>query len=462
MYSVKIKVNKNVVRLVSLILLTILIIPIFRTVIPFVLLLYSIDLFLIFTKKDKWAIYFFIMCCIMQNLVCIIFSEYLSSFETQLIVFVKELLVYGFVFVRAFKNICGYKRIRNIDIVALLFVIISLMYMFFSSVSFTAQILGWRQLAVPIMCFYFGNFASIKYEEVKDIFHFIIRVTVLLSVIGIIMYFLPNKIWDYMGYQQFWRNKTGTNGIVTYSNFYTYDLVNIFGRLKRMVSITADPLATVHLLSIGLILMYFNRKQYYMSKLFVIIGIVLGVSKGSLVIIVTTILVYIYCCKSTKLLKKFLWVVGVCTVVVFNSHMNECVDGLTVNTAVGNHYSSFRYGLENMTLFGNGLGMAGYTASAMGSVIVEKEYSESFFAVLSAQLGLVGVLLLYGFLSMICFNMAKEYKKTKEISYVLGIACIFSIMLESVVSSSSISMLGSGVFFVVAGLINRCNFVEEE
>lgn len=38
----------------------------------------------------------------------------------------------------------------------------------------------------------------------------------------------------------------------------------------------------------------------------------------------------------------------------------------------------------------------------------------------------------------------------------------FSIMLESVVSSSSISMLGSGVFFVVAGLINRCNFVEEE
>ena len=58
MYSVKIKVNKNVVRLVSLILLTILIIPIFRTVIPFVLLLYSIDLFLIFTKKDKWAIYY--------------------------------------------------------------------------------------------------------------------------------------------------------------------------------------------------------------------------------------------------------------------------------------------------------------------------------------------------------------------------------------------------------------------
>ena len=53
MYSVKIKVNKNVVRLVSLILLTILIIPIFRTVIPFVLLLYSIDLFLIFTKKDN-------------------------------------------------------------------------------------------------------------------------------------------------------------------------------------------------------------------------------------------------------------------------------------------------------------------------------------------------------------------------------------------------------------------------
>ena len=59
MYSVKIKVNKNVVRLVSLILLTILIIPIFRTVIPFVLLLYSIDLFLIFTKKDKWAIFFY-------------------------------------------------------------------------------------------------------------------------------------------------------------------------------------------------------------------------------------------------------------------------------------------------------------------------------------------------------------------------------------------------------------------
>ena len=82
MYSFKIKVNKNVVSLVSLILLTILIIPILGTVIPFVLLLYSIDLFLIFTKKDKWAIYFFIMCCIMQNLVCIIFSGYLSSFET--------------------------------------------------------------------------------------------------------------------------------------------------------------------------------------------------------------------------------------------------------------------------------------------------------------------------------------------------------------------------------------------
>lgn len=96
-----------------------------------------------------------------------------KQFRDTVVVLCKGTVVYGFVFVRAFKNICGYKRIRNIDIVALLFVIISLMYMFFSSVSFTAQILGWRQLAVPIMCFYFGNFASIKYEEVKDIFHFI-------------------------------------------------------------------------------------------------------------------------------------------------------------------------------------------------------------------------------------------------------------------------------------------------
>lgn len=125
------------------------------------------------------------------------------------------------------------------------------------------------------------------------------------------------------------------------------------------------------------------------------------------------------------------------------------------NTATGNHLLSFVYGINNATLGGNGVGTAGFNVAEMNDEF-DDGYTESFFAILVAQIGSIGTGAFYLFLFLKGIYLIKEYREKNKNPYILNASIIlFSVTFESFISASSISMLGTSLFFIISGITER-------
>lgn len=450
----KVEESKNKVLVVILIVLSAISIPVIHSAILFITGLYAYTVYIIFCYKDERLIAYFLLCCAFQNIVCIIFSRYITSIDTTLILCVKEALVYIYVGCSLIKNASKIlKHTQPEYIFFFLFIVLSLASVVFTDSSIKVQVIGVRQLAIPFVCYLFGNNIFETKEKYKKLIDFIIILSAIIAFAGIIIYIIPNTMWDKIGFQTFWNNKNNTSGVVfKYANFYTYDLNKLFGRIKRLVSFTADPLASVHIITLGLILSMFYKNKSYMLKVLLLIALILGVSKGAIVILFCAVVVTIYMKMNSVIGKRIINGGVLAGGGVFFIVMREYMNSLTKNTATGNHYSAFLNGIQDMTFFGKGLGTAGYSVGATGAQI-SSDYTESFFAVLSAQLGFVGIVVVYGFVIFAAWKAMRLYKASKDNKHIIAAICVVSIAVESLFSSSSVSMVGSGIYFVVAGNI---------
>ena len=113
-----------------------------------------------------------------------------------------------------------------------------------------------------------------------------------------------------------------------------------------------------------------------------------------------------------------------------------------------------------MTLLGKGSDSAGYNAYIYGAEYFDSASTESFFSVCISQMGIVGVVTIYCFMILIVkkgYALYKTYKNNYAlVTFILGI----SVIIESFFSSSSISMLGTGIYFALIGIVN--NYVIEK
>lgn len=141
--------------------------------------------------------------------------------------------------------------------------------------------------------------------------------------------------------------------------------------------------------------------------------------------------------------------------IILLSKLSDYSSGLTQATSAGNHFNAFIYGIENATLLGKGLGTIGYNASIMGLDRYDTGYNESFFALCIGQLGIVGTILIYFFMFSCIFSNYMLYKQTKSKYVFISVILLFAIFIESLFSASSISMLGTGLYFILSGLCNN-------
>jgi len=315
-------------------------------------------------------------------------------------------------------------------------------------------IVSLRQIMVIFMCYYFGKAIRIKNENsIKIVFDNILFYCFLVCILGILLYFFSDEIWVKMGFAEYWKNKTGGNTKYNFVNFYTYDLGV---KLKRMVSIFADPLAYAHFIGIGFLTLFFAYKEKYLFfKIIIIISLIMVISKGSVVLLISAVFVLNYSKIKSKYGRNLFIVICILFGLILLSKLSDYSSGLTQATSAGNHFNAFMYGIENATLFGKGLGTTGYNASIMGLDEYDTGYNESFFALCIGQIGVVGTTLIYLFIFSCIFSNYISYKQTNNKYIFISVILLFAIFIESLFSASSISMLGTGLYFILAGLCNN-------
>lgn len=415
------------------------------------ILVFELFFLLYFTKyHDDRALLYLCACTVFQNMVLILCAGHLRARETTLIIILKEMLIY--------LNAAGYwirersRKLNKADLCFWGFVCYALLHMAVNNAAWKSGAASLRQFLIPFLCFYYGKGLEKRKGVEWDIRNYIIPLSVIACILGLFIYlFEPEKLWGVLGYQDYLRNKTGSLSTFSMENFYTYDLGL---RLRRFVSIFADPLAFAHFIAIGVSWAYLDRKYIgrWIRLLFSVVT-VLCLSKYHVVLLCCAIVLSVYF-KSNSWRNKWIYqcmVVGMGVMVY--AGLSVYTSGLAWNTSIGNHFNSLQSGLRDMTLFGNGVGSSGWNAAVLGSMeIAGGTYGESFFSTLSSQLGMVGVMLFYMFLIAIVIQNCRSYRMRKDKTVYLSILLVVSVTVETLVSASSISMLGSGLYFILAGM----------
>lgn len=405
---------------------------------------------------DFRTIVFFTFCIFFQNIFLIIYSPSLSSIESQLFIIFKELIVYVCTLQYILKQITlKTEKSKSIDKICNILLVITFMMLAINilkpNAPLGARITAARQIALMPLCYYFGKSLSISTISLKRFYFLLIRLTQILCICGLIIYILPETFWRDINLFIYLKNKLGTTTLELPASFYSYDLGY---KVKRLVSFMAEPVATSHLIGLACISAFICFKRKIFTKLLFITCALLCVSKTLLFFSVCSIIIYIYAHIKNKKKRFSFLIISILIAIACTIYLISHFSSMEQNTATGNHLLSFVYGINNATLMGNGVGTAGFNIADMSDEF-DDGYTESFFAILIAQIGSIGTGTFYLFLFLKGISLIKEYRKSKN-PYILNASIILlGVTFESFISASSISMLGTSLFFIIPGITER-------
>lgn len=414
-----------------------------------------ICLFYFLYRNDESTYIYFLLCTILQNFILLIAANNMSATESNIIIILKELIVYISAVVYFIRIKRG--KINTIDVCFLAFCVFAALSVLVNRSSLTAVIASLRQFMIPFLCYYFGRLLNIKNKS--KIMRCIVVVSTVIALLGLLIYFFADEnFWLGMGFERYWYNKTG-DGTFSFANFYTWD----FGvRIKRLVSIFVDPLAATHFLMLGfltLVYMFPKSNANYAIKTILFISLVLCFSKATIVLIAVVVFMKQYM-KSNSRINKFFYKILITVLAVLAFIVLYRYSGnLDSATSTGNHFNSLLNGLTNLSLFGGGLGISGYNAKIYSNIVStgEVEVGESFFATLTSQMGILGAVALYSFIILVIIDNYRKFKKYNQPINYLAMVLLITVAVESFVSASSVSMLGTGLYFILTGIASNVN-----
>lgn len=410
----------------------------------------------------------FCFLIVFQNIILIIFSKYISRTYMLALLAIKELLIY-ITILRSIWILIKEKKIKQllkesrfaIVLLSVFFASI-IINSFKTSVGVKSIIFSIRQMCIPVVCIVMGYLLNIKKDGFVKVKKIVVILSLLLAIIGIVEMFLPeNIIWQTLNYGEFLKKKQ-EGAIVLYKgvtgNFYTWD----FGfLLRRLVSFTADPLATSHIIVIGILTLLFlykgnDRKGKVLRTIGLIIlimGCILGFSKGSFIYLAIMIICLVYH-KFFKNVPGKVIVVSMCGLFIVGFGV-ICVLYFSADnrTAITIHIDGLIKGLRDATLFGNGMGMVGAANSAITGVSITN--AESYLGVCVNQIGYVGIISVGILWVILIINNVRKYFYSKDEKYLLMIILLVGLTVDMILSESSVAIIGTGIYFIYIGIFLR-------
>lgn len=453
-----IKINNEVI----LIIFCLLVIPVCSMIMPWSGCLIMILASIYFSLKNSYkTLLFFVCVAFIQNITLAVAANRFSGTSTTLYSISKEAMLYMCVAFALFNK----KKWHKFLILFVMFLFLLISVFLYSNTALYARIIGVRQILLPFICFLFGAMLKITDKKIKKISTFIIYAGFVAGIIGILeLFIIGDAFWNSIPLLKYEVNKGTTfyftRGLPT--NFYTYDLMPITGSIsRRLVSIFVDPLLTGHYLFLGFILadIYFkgNKKRIYKFLLFLFSMFTLskGVIIGYILYFIFKILRYL----SYDKIKKCLLAAGFSGIgIIFCLY--KFIMAYLPSSSTATHLGGFIKGLTNSSFFGNGLG----TAGTITGILTDKSKmltAESFIGTLTVQTGYLGLFIFLCFWIYVFFKILKSGKILKNSFCYNSAILLLAVITESLFSESSISIVGTGMYFVFAGLSMKKVYKEE-
>lgn len=415
----------------------------------------------------------FLILAVLQNIMLIIFADKITPTYNTIISLIKEFLIYGaavvgiMLYLRQYGIESFFHKYKGILVLFLLFIMIILKNTIASDAKIMSIFVTLRQIAIPFACFLCGYFLTIKYNGIKKIIMYVIIIASLLTIIGIVDMMLPNNmLWNMVDYGKYLQNKQ--NGIISLyegvtRNFYTWDLGFM---MRRLVSITADPLATAHLICMGFMAFVILCSKPWQKALnkallfLLLLGCLLGFSKGTVVYIMILIVAVFYDKYYYKINKKIGMTVIIAITVVFTAFITFSYISADKPTAITNHINGLLSGLENATLWGNGIGTSGAVNSAVTGAAVNN--TESYFGVILNQVGWCGIAIIVSIWFRLLFKNIRYYLLDRCKETLFSIILIIGLSIDMLLSESSVSITGTGIYFIIIGMLYKFSTRKEE
>lgn len=414
-------------------------------------------------KHDDKMIYFFIFMVVFQNIVEIIFCKSIPTSYNTVFSVIKELMLYFALF------ICFVQKnklvIRKKEICAItLYVIVLCKNMLLTSASMGSAMLALRYMLVPILCITIGRKIKLTPPKMQNLFKVLISVSAFLAVFGLLeLLVLGDAFWTSIGYDVYAVKMKGNieldliNGVTI--NYYTWDFGGI--PIRRLVSITADPLATAYLIYIGVVILITkvvsikNRSGRFnirtLMLILLIIASILSLSKAIFVFIAITLLfcAYYYKWMPKSLLRIGTLVVSIVAVLILKSYFYSA----TSITSSINHLAGLQTGFLNSGIFGQGLGTAGSSVAMLTGG--DSGTAESYIGSLVYQIGIIGFGAFMYYIVLQIISLIEFYKKYKSNMTVLSLVLIIGLCICMFFSESAVSIMGTGIYFIIIGITQQ-------
>lgn len=418
-------------------------------------------------EKNYKTVLFFVCIILFQNMTAIVGAYRFNRVSTTLFLLMKEIMIYGCVSI-------GLIRMRKVGkgLLSMLFFGCLLGTSFLlSDAPFMSRFISLRELLLPFVCFGFGYVIQLSDKQFRGLVNFIVKSAMVVGLIGLMeKVFWGMKIWEILPLNQYNINK-GTEFSfyrdVIPMNYVTFDFLQITGKtMERLVSIFADPLITGHYLFLAFLLADYYSKKNVFIKLFLIITSLLTLSKGimlSFIIYGVFSVIKLFKYSDMKKLMRWSCIVFSIGLVVFYRFMMAYAP----NSATIIHINGFIRGLSNLSVLGSGLGKAGTITGATTGTAKSLLAAESYIGILIIQVGLVG----FAFFAYSWFEVFRVMFKTMKIkkNSIVASICVelISVMIESLFSESAITIVGTGLTFILAGYVykniknNTCEVYDE-
>lgn len=410
-------------------------------------------------KNNKLTLYMFVVMCIFQNIILLLCAYRFSGTWTTLFTLSKEIMIYGCV-VLAFIRKIGSLKIKTKDYIFFGYLIVLLIAFLTSDAGVYSRVVSLRSVLLPFICFYFGLMLNIDEESFKKVTKFIIKIAIIIAIFGLIERFvIGDSFWTSLPIERYQVNKGTTfklyHGVPL--NYYTWDYVSITHMVeRRLVSLLVDPLMTGHFLFMAFVVAeyaLFKSKKRTVIRALLLICSLLTLSKGVYVAVAIYIVI--------SFLRKFTYkqmvtilaagIVAICSLI---GTLYEIFHKFMPTSSIIIHMNAFLSSFTKISFGGYGLGTAGVITNKLSGG--EAEFGgESFIAVVMYQLGLPGLILFILFFLFVILFLLKKYKKTNNTLFFISAVMLISLLMESMFSESAVSIVGTGMYFVISGIASR-------
>ena len=403
-------------------------------------------------KRNINTAKFLILYCVFQNFILVLLAKYLSQTQYTILVLLKEIMVILTIVVSLFHK---KRQFTDLDKICIFSIVLLMFLMLLPGGNFSQKLTSFRQLYIPFAFVLFGRSLRIRKNDLFKLIKFFVVVMIICGLFGVFEISYGLKLWDQLGYGDFSMLKYGQvfiyNGLKINYAMISYDFYSITGTTYfRECSFLVDSVIYGQLLSFACVaVLSFKKKMfkhYRIVFLFLLINLLLTLSKTGILILALYLIVLIvqkitHCYNLKILLPLILLTFIVALIVTYPilSTVRIHLEGLT---------SSFPILLDKP--LGGGIGTFGNLAKLFSDK--DTSNGESFIGASIGQIGLFTIIYLVLFWRLYFYNL-RNVKSYRFLSIL-----ILALFLDSLVNNTAVSFTSCFIFFIPFGISENISF----